>query len=195
MDSDSVTDRGLRLRGRFCVSVVSFRAKTFAPHSKDDCFTSAFRPEESRRIPRKKSRFSPLSLDEDENVVRDKSTHRTLETVKERTNMLQQWPVANQRTPPLNRRQSGPTAHGRCTPLRESSLRRLGTQILKAAAILGSMFVRLLGVAFYLEIRLLESLKRPHADRTNAAMKPFRARKIQFLTFRSFPSRAVVQKP
>ena len=62
------------------------------------------------------------------------------------------------------RRQSGPTANGRCTPLRESILRRLGTQILKAAAILGSVLVRLLVMAFYLEISLLESLKRPHAD-------------------------------
>ena len=98
------------------------------------------------------------------NLVRDKSTHKTLETVKEHTNMLQQWSVANQRTPPLHRRQSGPTAHGRCTPLRESSMRRLGTQILKAAAILGSVLVRLVVMAFYLEIRLLENLKRPHAD-------------------------------
>src|SRR5262245_2634557 len=49
------------------------------------------------------------------------------------------------------------------SPLRESSPRRLGTQIRKAAAILGSMFVRLLRVAFYLEIRLLESLKRRSA--------------------------------
>jgi hypothetical protein len=50
------------------------------------------------------------------------------------------------------------------SPLTESCLRRLGTQILKAVAILGSMFVRLLGVAFYLEIRLLESLKQLHAS-------------------------------
>jgi len=40
------------------------------------------------------------------------------------------------------------------SPLGESSLRQLGTQILKAAAILGSMLIRLLGVAFYFEIRL-----------------------------------------
>jgi len=73
--------------------------------------------------------------------------------------MVQQGSVANQRTPPLNRRQSGPTAHGRCTPLRESSLRRLGTQILKASAILGSVLVRLLVMAFYLEIRLFKRLK------------------------------------
>ena len=50
------------------------------------------------------------------------------------------------------------------SPLRESSLHRLGTQILKAAAILGSVLVRLVVMAFYLEIRLLENLKRPHAD-------------------------------
>ena len=43
-------------------------------------------------------------------------------------------------------------------------MRRLGTQILKAAAILGSVLVRLVVMAFYLEIRLLENLKRPHAD-------------------------------
>jgi len=155
-----------RPRGCLCVSFVSF-CKDFCgiqPLFQKDRFTSAFRPQESRRIPRKESRFSPLSLDEHENVVRDKSTHKTLETVKEHTNMLQQWSVANQRTPPLNRRQSGPTAHGRCTPLRESSLRRLGTQILKAAAIPGSMLVRLLAMAFYLEIRLLESLKQLHAS-------------------------------
>jgi hypothetical protein len=50
------------------------------------------------------------------------------------------------------------------SPLRESSLRRLGTQILNAAAILGSVLVRLLVMAFYLEISLLKSLNRPHAD-------------------------------
>jgi hypothetical protein len=50
------------------------------------------------------------------------------------------------------------------SPLRESSLHRLGTQIPKAAAILGSLLVRLLGVAFYLEIRLFKSLKRPQSD-------------------------------
>jgi hypothetical protein len=50
------------------------------------------------------------------------------------------------------------------SPLRESCLRRLGTQILKAAAILGSLLVRLLAMAFYLEISLLESLNRPRAN-------------------------------
>ena len=50
------------------------------------------------------------------------------------------------------------------SPLRESSLHRLGTQILKAAAILGSLLVRLLVMAFYLEISLLKSLNRPHAS-------------------------------
>jgi hypothetical protein len=50
------------------------------------------------------------------------------------------------------------------SPLRESCLRRLGTQILKAAAILGSLLVRLLVMAFYLEISLLKSLNRPHAS-------------------------------
>jgi hypothetical protein len=78
--------------------------------------------------------------------------------------MLQQWSGANQRTPPLNRRQSGATAYGRCTVLRESSLRRLGTQILKPAAILGFMLVRLLVMAFYLELSLLKSLNRPRAN-------------------------------
>jgi hypothetical protein len=34
----------------------------------------------------------------------------------------------------------------------------------KAAAIMGSVLVRLLVTAFYLEIRLLETLNRPHAD-------------------------------
>jgi hypothetical protein len=51
----------------------------------------------------------------------------------------------------------------RCT-LRESCLRRIGTQILKAAAILGSVLVRLLVMAFYLEICLLKSLDRPQAN-------------------------------
>jgi hypothetical protein len=44
------------------------------------------------------------------------------------------------------------------------SQRRLGTQILKAAAILGSVLVRLLVMAFYLEITLLKSLNRLHAS-------------------------------
>jgi hypothetical protein len=48
--------------------------------------------------------------------------------------------------------------------LKESFLRRLGTQILKAAGILGAVLVRLLEMAFYLEISLLESLNPPHAD-------------------------------
>jgi hypothetical protein len=47
--------------------------------------------------------------------------------------------------------------------LKESCLRQLGTQILKAAAILSSVLVRLLVMAFYLEISLLKSLNRPHA--------------------------------
>jgi hypothetical protein len=51
----------------------------------------------------------------------------------------------------------------RCT-LRESCLRRFGTQILKAATILTSVLVRLLVMAFYLEISLLKSLNRPHAN-------------------------------
>jgi hypothetical protein len=51
------------------------------------------------------------------------------------------------------------------SPLTESSLRRLGTQILKAATIVGSVLVRLLVMAFYLEIRLVKSLNRPHASR------------------------------
>jgi hypothetical protein len=50
------------------------------------------------------------------------------------------------------------------SPLRESCLRRLRTQILKAAAILGSLLVRLLVMAFYLEICLLKSLNRPHGS-------------------------------
>jgi hypothetical protein len=49
-------------------------------------------------------------------------------------------------------------------PLRESCLRRLGTQIVKAAAILGSLLVRLLVMAFYLEISLLKSLNVPHSN-------------------------------
>ena len=56
------------------VAVSSFPSlafvKTFAyrlsPCFKQDRFTSAFRPEESRGIPRKESGFSPLSLDEHE---------------------------------------------------------------------------------------------------------------------------------
>ena len=48
--------------------------------------------------------------------------------------------------------------------LKESFLRRLGTQILKAAGILGAVLVRLLEMAFYLEISLLKSLNRPHAS-------------------------------
>jgi hypothetical protein len=50
------------------------------------------------------------------------------------------------------------------SPLRESSRRRLATQILKAAAIVGSVLVDLLVMAFYLEIILLKSLHRPHAN-------------------------------
>jgi hypothetical protein len=51
------------------------------------------------------------------------------------------------------------------SPLRESSLRRLGTQVLKAVAILGSVLVRLLVMAFYLEISLLKSLNRRQHQR------------------------------
>ena len=48
--------------------------------------------------------------------------------------------------------------------LRESCLRRVRTQILNAAAIPGSALVRLLVMAFYLEIKLHKSLNRPHAS-------------------------------
>jgi hypothetical protein len=50
------------------------------------------------------------------------------------------------------------------SPLGVSCLRRLGTQILKAAAIVGSVLVHLLVMAFYLEISLLKSLNRLHAN-------------------------------
>jgi hypothetical protein len=49
------------------------------------------------------------------------------------------------------------------SPSRVSSLRRLGTLILKGAGNLGSVLVRLFVMAFYLEIRLFKSLKRRRA--------------------------------
>ena len=45
------------------------------------------------------------------------------------------------------------------------TIRRFGTQILNAAGILGFVLVRLLVMAFYLEISLLKSLNRLHANR------------------------------
>jgi len=51
------------------------------------------------------------------------------------------------------------------TPLTESGSWRPGGAILKGAVILGSLLGRLVASAFYLEISLLESLKRPQEDR------------------------------
>jgi hypothetical protein len=69
-------------------------------------------------------------------------------------------PPAKLKLPADKTRQLAPAE----SPLGESSLRRLGTQSLKAAAIPGAALVRLLGMAFYLEIRLLKRLKRLHED-------------------------------
>ena len=69
-------------------------------------------------------------------------------------------PAAMLKLPADKSRQLAPAE----SPLRESCLRRLKTQVLKAAAIPGSVLVRLLVMAFYLEISLLQSLNRFHRN-------------------------------
>jgi hypothetical protein len=67
-------------------------------------------------------------------------------------------PAAPLKLPAHKSRQLAPAE----SPLMESCPRRPRTQVLEAAAILGSLLVRLLVIAFYLEITLLKNLNRPH---------------------------------
>jgi hypothetical protein len=91
----------------------------------------------------------PLVVEPGEGVSRTTPMTKAAET-----------PAAMRKQPADKSRQLSPVE----SPFRESRLRRLRTQILKAANILGSVLVRLLVMAFYLEIILLRSLNRPHAS-------------------------------